>query len=193
MSWKTHGATPRDNTQKVANATVTNKSNMPSMSEPLIHVCLYKGSCWVGTLGTARHKASLPPPPHRRHGTARHKTGRHTEIPTPPLRMPTAPCSSKEILSSHTLMFCPTSDTKYAWRTHACNANSSPLQLFRCWGTPKHLPSVAPRDGNKPCYYILFQLSLSYTLCRLDVLVAMHPMDWCRRLRPPPRPLAFRT
>ena len=69
------------------NATVTKKSNMPSKYEPLIHVCLYKGSCWVRTLGTARHKASLPPPPPpwgARHGTARHKTGRHTEIPTPP-------------------------------------------------------------------------------------------------------------
>ena len=85
MSWKTHGATPRDNTQKVANATVRKKSNMPSKFEPLIHVCLYKGCCWVGTLGTTQHKASLPPPPRRRRGTARHKTGRHTEIPTPPL------------------------------------------------------------------------------------------------------------
>ena len=62
MSWKTHGATPRGYTQKLANATVTKKSNMPSKSEPLIHVSLYKGSCWVGTLGTGRHKASLAPP-----------------------------------------------------------------------------------------------------------------------------------
>ena len=32
------------------------------------------------------------PPPPWRHGTARHKTGRHTEIPTPaPLPIPTPP------------------------------------------------------------------------------------------------------
>ena len=88
MSWKTHGATPRDNTQKVANATVTKKSNMPSKSEPLIHVCLYKGSCWVGTLGTARHKASLPPPPPiggtARHGTAQNRAA-HGDSNPPPL------------------------------------------------------------------------------------------------------------
>ena len=91
MSWKTHGATPRDNTQKVANATVTKKSNMPSKSELLIHMCLYKGSCWVGTLGTARHKASLPPPPPIG-GTARHgtKQGGTRRFRPPPLPMPTA-------------------------------------------------------------------------------------------------------
>ena len=83
MSWKTHGATPRDNTQKVANATVTKKSNMPSKSEPLIHVCLYKRfllgrNTWHGTAqglfapppigGTAQNRAahgdSDPPPPY---------------------------------------------------------------------------------------------------------------------------------
>ena len=88
MSWKTHGVTPRDNTQKLANATVTKKSNMPSNSEPLIHVCLYKRSCWVGTLGTARHKASLPPPPPIG-GTARHgtKQGGTRRFQPPPLTL----------------------------------------------------------------------------------------------------------
>ena len=101
MSWKTHGATPRDNTQKVANAKVTKKSNMPSKSEPLIHVCFYKGSCWVGTVGTARHKASLPPPPIG--GTARHGTkhGGTRRFRTPPPPMPTAPKIAPPLPAPH--------------------------------------------------------------------------------------------
>ena len=45
--------------------------------------------------GMARHgtRPLCPPPPHRRHGTAQHKTGRHTEIPTPP---PYAYCTGVE-------------------------------------------------------------------------------------------------
>ena len=38
----------------------------------------------LSAVGVPWHKASLPPPPPWRHGTARHKTGRHAEIPTPP-------------------------------------------------------------------------------------------------------------
>ena len=71
---------------------------MPSKSEPLIHVCLYKGSCWVGTLGTARHKASLPPPPPiggtARHGTAQNRAAHGDSDPPPP---PYAYCTMAQI------------------------------------------------------------------------------------------------
>ena len=46
---------------------------------------VHKASLVHCAVGVPWHKASLPPPPPPwRHGTARHKTGRHAEIPTPP-------------------------------------------------------------------------------------------------------------
>ena len=45
----------------------------------------HQHNCRCSAAGVPWHKASLPPPPPPwRHGTARHKTGRHTKIPTPP-------------------------------------------------------------------------------------------------------------